>query len=371
MTFDPTRYVNPKLLQVKPYQPGKPISECQRELGMVEFIKLASNENPLGTSPHVTNHLAAEFDHLTLYPDGNAYDLKKALSDFHRIQFDQLILGNGSEDVLRMAIQTFVWDDQHILISEYAFVAYKILAQGLGVEVKEIPSYQFGIDLEAMLDAITPKTRMIIFANPNNPTGTYVNRQDFISFMDNVSSDVFVVCDEAYYEYILEMDYPQTIPLLEQYPNLIITRTFSKAYGLAGLRVGYGIAHPKVIDLMNRVRQPFNVNHLAQVAARLALEDQAFVKKSVLMNEQGKQQLTQGFERLGLSFLPSHGNFIPVEIKIPGKDVFQALLQNGIIVRPLAPYKLEHYFRMIIGTPKENEACLKALENVVQKEKVA
>ncbi len=371
MSFDPTKYVNPKLLAVKPYQPGKPISECQRELGRLEFIKLASNENPLGASPHVTSQLSDEFQHLTLYPDGSAYDLKKALSDFHRIHFDQLILGNGSEDVLRMAIQTFVWDDHHILISEYAFVAYKILAQGLGREVKEIPSYHFGIDLEAMLDAITPKTRMIIFANPNNPTGTYVNHQDFMRFMDNVSPDVFVVCDEAYYEYILERDYPQTIPLLDQYPNLIITRTFSKAYGLAGLRVGYGIANPQVIDLMNRVRQPFNINHIAQVAARLALEDQAFVKKSVLINEQGKQQLIQGLDKLGLSFIPSHGNFIAVEIKIPGMDVFQTMLENGIIIRPLAPYKLEHYFRITIGTPKQNEACLKALAKVLQKEKVA
>jgi histidinol-phosphate aminotransferase len=371
MPFDPKRFVNPKLLQVKPYQPGKPIAECQRELGLDHFIKMASNENPLGTSPHVTNNLANELSQLALYPDSNAYELKTALSKHLHVDSDQLILGNGSEDVLRMVIQTFVWGTQHILISEYAFVAYKILAQGLGVDVKEIAATQFGIDLDAMLKSITAQTRMIILANPNNPTGTYVNQLDFKRFLDKLSRDVFVVCDEAYYEYILEQDYPQTIAMLNEYPNLIITRTFSKAYGLAGLRVGYGIAHSSVVELMNRNRQPFNINHVGQIAAKLALEDQDFVKKSILLNEQGKEQLIKGLEKLGLRYLPSHGNFIAVEIKIPAKDVFQALLQQGIIIRPLAPYKLEHFFRITIGKHDENVACLTVLEKILHKEKVA
>ncbi|MBI2792661.1 MAG: histidinol-phosphate transaminase [Gammaproteobacteria bacterium] len=370
MPFNPERFVNPKLLQVKPYQPGKPIAECQRELGLTDFIKMASNENPFGTSPHVTNHLAKEFSQLALYPDSNAYELKMALSKHLHVAVEQLILGNGSEDVLRMIIQTFVWGNQHILISEYAFVAYKILAQGLGVDIKEIPANQYSVDLDAILAATTSETRMIILANPNNPTGTYVNQLDFKRFLDALSSDIFVVCDEAYYEYIIEQDYPQTISMLNDYPNLIITRTFSKAYGLAGLRVGYGIARPSVVELINRNRQPFNINHIGQIAAKLALEDQDFVRKSILQNEQGKQQLSNGLERLGLSYLPSHGNFIAVEIILPGKDVFQELLQHGIIVRPLAPYKLENFFRITIGTSDDNTACLKVLEKVLQKEKV-
>ncbi len=370
MTFDPAQFVNPLLLGVKPYQPGKPIKECQRELGLTDFIKLASNENPLGTSAQVTSQLAAEFSQLALYPDGATYDLKTALSQFLKLSPSQIIIGNGSEDVLKMAIQTFVWGNNQLIISEYAFVAYKILAQGLGVDVKEVKAKNFGIDLEAILNAVGPKTRMIMFANPNNPTGTYVNHKNFVAFMDKLSADIFVVCDEAYFEYMLEKDYPQTVALLKQYPNLIITRTFSKVYGMAGLRIGYGLADERIIELMNRVRQPFNANHLGQVAAVLALRDQDFVKKSILVNEQGKQQLMQGFTKLGLKFLPSHANFFSVEINLAGTDVFQALLKQGIIVRPLAPYRMEHYYRITIGTTEQNEACLRALQTILQKEKV-
>ncbi len=369
MTFDPHRLVDPLLLNLKPYQPGKPIKECQRELGIADFIKLASNENPLGTSVHVTSKLANAFSELALYPDGSAFELKKAIAQFLQVKESQLLLGNGSEDVLKMLIQTFVWDKQQILISQYAFVAYKILAQGLGIEVSEVSAKQYGLDLDAMLKAVTTKTRMIIFANPNNPTGTYVNHQSLVDFMNKLPVDVLVVCDEAYYEYMLAKDYPQTLMLQKQYPNLIITRTFSKAYGLAGLRVGYGIADERIVDLANRVRQPFNVNHLAQVAATLALEDQVFVKNSIKINELGKIQLTQGFDKLGLKYIPSQANFFALEINVPGVDVFQALLQQGIIVRPLAPYKMDNFFRITVGTAPQNEACLKALATVLQKEK--
>lgn len=370
MPFDPNRLVNPLLLTLKPYQPGKPIKECQRELGLTDFIKLASNENPLGTSSHVTGQLSQVFPEISLYPDGSAFELKKALAEFNKVKEAQLILGNGSEDVLKMLIQTFVSDNHQILISQYAFVAYKILAQGLGIEVKETPAKNYGIDLDAIIKAVTSITRMIIFANPNNPTGTYVNHQSLVEFMNKLSQDILVVCDEAYLEYVTAKDYPQTLALLKQYPNLIITRTFSKAYGLAGLRVGYGIADERIIDLVNRVRQPFNVNHLAQVAAKLALEDQDFVKNSIQINEHGKKQLSEGFSKLGLTFLPTQGNFFAIEIPVTDVDVFQALLRQGIIIRPLAPYKMENFFRITIGTPSQNEACLKALKTILQKEKV-
>ncbi|MBS0289977.1 MAG: histidinol-phosphate transaminase [Proteobacteria bacterium] len=370
MTFDPTKLVNPLLLKIKPYQPGKPIAECQRELGRQEFIKLASNENPLLPSPLLIKQLITTISDLSLYPDSNGFELKNALSAFLKLSVDQIILGNGSEDVLRMVIQAFMWADKQILIPEFAFAAYKILAQGLGVAIKEVPAQQFGMDLEAMLKAITSKTGMIIFANPNNPTGTYVDKQALLSFLEKIPSNILVVCDEAYYEYMTEHDYPQTINLLARFANLFITRTFSKAYGLAGLRIGYGMGNASVIALMNRIRQPFNTNHLAQVAATLALADQARIKQCIQLNECGKQQLTQGLAQLNLSFLPCHGNFVSVEIKMPNVKVFEALLAQGIIIRPLAPYGMEDYFRITIGTSQQNAACLQALETILKKEKV-
>lgn len=364
--FDPRTLVHSRLQTLKPYQPGKPIAECQRELGIKDFIKLASNENPLGTSEYVTSNLAKTFSELALYPDGNAFDLKKTLSEFLNVKFDSLIMGSGSEDVLKMAIQTFVWGNHEVLVPQYAFSAYKILAQGLGLNVREIPAKQYGLDVFAMINAITPLTRMIIFANPNNPTGTYINHQALVTLLDAVPEQVIVVCDEAYYEYVTVQDYPQTTPLLKQYPNLIITRTFSKAYGLAGLRIGYGIADSRIIELMNRLRQPFNVNLLAQVGAILALQDQSFVKKSITLNEQGKKQLSEGFSELGLKYLPTHGNFFALEIKRPGVDIFQALLRQGIIIRPLAPYQMQDFYRITIGTHAQNQACLNALKNSLQ-----
>ncbi|MBS0286757.1 MAG: histidinol-phosphate transaminase [Proteobacteria bacterium] len=370
MSFDPEKLVNPKLLQVKPYQPGKPIAECQRELGLTHFIKMASNENPLGTSELVKSQLAKELVHLSVYPDGNGFELKTALSKHHQVKFSEIILGNGSEDVIKMAIQTFVWGQGELLIFEYAFGAYKILAEGLGFTVKEVPSQQYGMDLAAMMSGVTANTKLIIFANPNNPTGSYINHADFVSFMNKLNQDVMVLCDEAYYEYMVEKDYPQTLTLLKQYPNLIITRTFSKANGLAGLRVGYAIADERVIDLMNHVRQPFNVNHLAQVAALMALQDQDFVKQVIRLNEQGKTQFADGLKKLNLSFLPCHGNFFTVEIPIEGINVFEAMLKQGIIIRPLMPYRMKNYYRITIGTFEQNEACLNALKKILHKERV-
>lgn len=369
MTFIPSRLVHPAVLDLKPYQPGKPISECQREFGIGHFIKLASNENPLGTSKHVTERLIAELSHHAYYPDGSAYDLKVALSQHLAVNMDQLILGNGSEDVLKMILQTFVWGDFELLLPQYAFIAHKILAKGLGLTVKEVPSPDFTTDLTGLLHAVTPKTRMIILANPNNPTGTYVTEHALRSFLDQLPKEVIVVCDEAYYEYMDDKAYPQTLFLLARYPNLVITRTFSKAYGLAGLRLGYGIADPSMIELVNRLRQPFNVNHLAQLAGKFALEDQIFVQKTLAVNAQGKKQYYEGLPRLGLQYIPSGANFIMVK-KPQGKDLFQALLQKGVIIRPLDPYQLTDYVRISIGTPEENQACLEALEQVVVGEKV-
>ncbi|MGE3319756.1 MAG: histidinol-phosphate transaminase [Candidatus Berkiella sp.] len=370
MTFDPTRLVKPSILQLKPYQPGKPIAEVQQEYGLQEVIKLASNENPLGLSAHVKEAILAALPDILRYPDGSCLVLKAALAKHLKVKETQLIMGNGSEDVLRILLQAFAWGEKHLIISQYAFIAYKILAQGLGISVKEIPERDFSTDLHAMLAAITQETGMIIIANPNNPTGTYVNGSQLKAFLDKVPPHVLVICDEAYYEYVTEKDYPQTLNLQQRYPNLVTTRTFSKIYGLAGLRIGYGVAHEEVVDLLNRIRQPFNVNHLAQIATTAALEDQHFVQKGILLNEQGKKQFYEGLAELGLHYIPSATNFILVDCQQPGKNVYQALLEQGVIVRPLDPYGLDKYVRITIGTTDENNRCLLALKRIFAKEKV-
>jgi len=370
MTFDPTSLVKPSILQLKPYQPGKPIAEVERELGLTNIIKLASNENPLGYSQTLPEKLTAAFVDIVRYPDGSCLALKSALAKQLNVSENRLLMGNGSEDVLRMLLQAFVWGDKHLIISQYGFVAYKILAQGLGITVKEIPEVNFHADLLAIQAAVTPTTGMIILANPNNPTGTYVTEKAFKAFLDNIPPEVLVVCDEAYYEYVIEKDYPQTILWQEQYPNVVITRTFSKIYGLAGLRIGYGIAHESIVDLVNRIRQPFNVNYLGQIAATLALADQDFVRKGILLNEQGKKQYYNKLTALRVHYIPTAGNFILVEFKRPGKQIYQALLEQGIIVRPMDPYGLDKYLRITIGTVQENDACLQSLEHILAKEVV-
>lgn len=371
MTFDPTRLVRPGILQLKPYQPGKPIADVQQEFGLMDVIKIASNENPLGFSATLPEKLIAAFPEIMRYPDGSCLALKAALAKHLKVPESQLILGNGSEDVLRLLLQAFVWGDKHLIISQYAFIAYKILAQGLGISVKEIPEQHFQADLSAIQAAVTSTTGMIILANPNNPTGTYVTQKAFKAFLDNIPPQVLVVCDEAYYEYVIADDYPQTLTLQKEYPNLIITRTFSKIYGLAGLRIGYGIAHETIIDLVNRIRQPFNVNYLGQAAATFALADQDFVQNGILLNEQGKKQYYEKLKTLGLPHIPTAGNFILVEFKKAGKAIYQALLEQGIIVRPMDPYGLEKFLRITIGTAFENNTCLVALERILEKEVVA
>lgn len=369
MEFNAARFANPAILELQPYQIGKPISEVEREFGLTRITKLASNENPLGTSEYVTHHLMAELSNVARYPDGGAFAFKEALSQHLKVFPEQLILGNGSEEVLRMLMQTFVWGTGHIIIPQYSFIAYKILAQGFGIQTIETPSKEYGIDCKAILAAVTPETKMVILANPNNPTGTYINNTEFDHLLKSLPKDVIVVCDEAYYEYVTEKDYPQTIPKISQYPNLIVTRTFSKAYGLAGLRLGYGVAHPQLVELINRVRQPFNLNHLAMVAGTLALSDQAFVEKSIDVNQQGKVQLYSGIQSLGLTYVPSVANFIMVNVKNEGAKMFQSLLEKGVIVRPLSPYDLSQTIRVSVGLEEENAHFLEAMKTVLNEVK--
>jgi len=334
---------------LQPYQPGKPIEELQRELGLEEIIKLASNENPLGPSQMVLDAIASTKD-LSRYPDGNGFNLKKALADKHNINMDRITLGNGSNDILEMVARAFVNTEHQVIYSEHSFAVYPIVTQAVGAEHVVVPANEWGHDLSAMLEAVTDKTRLMFIANPNNPTGTWIKSERLRHLLENVPEHVIVLVDEAYFEYAsVEEHYPDSSLWLDDFSNLIVTRTFSKAYGLAGLRVGYGLSHPDIANLLNRVRQPFNNNSLALVAAETALQDEQYIERSVSVNQNGMQELIKAFDELGLEFIPSKGNFICVDFKQPTDSVFQALLKAGVIVRPVANYGMPNHLRISIG----------------------
>jgi histidinol-phosphate aminotransferase len=347
---------------IAPYQPGKPISELAREFNLdpANIIKLASNENPLGVSPLAMAALKAALDETARYPDGNGFELKQALARRFGVGMDQIVLGNGSNDVLELAARAFLAPGIDAVYSQHAFAVYPLATQAAGATGIEVPARDFGHDLGAMLKAVSPRTRVVFIANPNNPTGTLVAAADLHSWLKQVPANVAVVLDEAYNEYLPPALLTDTVKWLAEFPNLIITRTFSKIYGLAGLRVGYAFASPGVADLMNRVRQPFNVNSLALAAAAAALQDVGFVKKSYELNQSGMRQLTEGLQRLGIGYIPSYGNFVSINVKGAGA-VYQRLLAQGVIVRPVAGYGMPDHLRVTIGLPEENERLLSAL----------
>jgi len=354
--------------QLQPYQPGKPIEELERELGISNIIKLASNENPLGASPKVLEGLK-EFctpQNVALYPDGSGFNLKKSLANKYPISIDMITLGNGSNDLLELIARAFVTSDLAVMFSQYAFAVYPIVTQAIGATMQIVPAKNWGHDLEEMLKQITKKTRVIFIANPNNPTGTWLKKDELHTFLENISKNIIVVLDEAYNEYIENADYPNSLEWLEKYPNLIITRTFSKAYGLASLRVGYSISNPQIADLLNRVRQPFNVNSFALKAAEIALTDEAHLKQAFFLNQQGLKQFETAFEKMDLNYIPSAGNFITVDVKKNGGEIYQKLLKEGVIVRPIGNYGMPTFLRISIGLPEENNRCIQALEKVLK-----
>ncbi|MEY3220365.1 MAG: hypothetical protein RIT27_1722 [Pseudomonadota bacterium] len=354
--------------QLQPYQAGKPIEELERELGIQNIIKLASNENPLGPSPKVLQALK-EFctpQNIALYPDGSGFNLKKKLASKYHISSDMITLGNGSNDLLELIARAFVTTELAVMFSQYAFAVYPIVTQAIGAEMQIVPAKDWGHDLEEMLKQITPKTRVIFIANPNNPTGTWLNKTDLQTFLNRVSNNIVVVLDEAYNEYIENVDYPNSVEWLEKYPNLIITRTFSKAYGLASLRVGYSISNPQIADLLNRVRQPFNVNSFALKAAEIALADDAHLKQAFFLNQEGMKQFENAFKKMGLNYIASAGNFISVDVKKNGVEIYQKLLKEGVIVRPIGNYGMPTFLRISIGLSEENNRCIQALEKVLQ-----
>ncbi|WP_020406769.1 histidinol-phosphate transaminase [Hahella ganghwensis] len=356
---------NAGIQKLTPYQPGKPIEELQRELGLSEIIKLASNENPLGPSPKVAEALASSVSELSRYPDGNAFRLKQALAEKLSVGADQLTIGNGSNDILEFVPRVFADAESEIIFSEYSFAVYPIATMGVGAKAVVTPAKDWGHDLDAMANAVTEKTRVIFVANPNNPTGTWISKGDLEAFLANVPERVIIVLDEAYAEYLNEPDYPNGVSYISQYPNLIVTRTFSKAYGLAGLRLGYSISSPEMADLLNRIRQPFNVNLPAQEAGLAVLQDKEYLEKSVAVNSAGLRQLVAGFDQLGLSYIPSVANFIAVEVGDNAGDIYQGLLKKGVIVRPVANYAMPRHLRVSVGLESENERFLTALKDVL------
>ena len=363
----------PAVTSLSPYQPGKPIDELERELGLKDIIKLASNENPLGPSSKVQEAVNAAIEETALYPDGNGFHLKQALSEKLGVSTETITLGNGSNDVLDLVARVFLNAGREAVYSEYAFIVYSIATQSVGATARVATALSqdseqpYGHDLAAMAALVNEKTSVVFIANPNNPTGTWLRKDQLKAFLDGMPKHVIIVLDEAYGEYITESEYPNALEWLASYPNLIITRTFSKAYGLAGLRIGYSISHPDIADLLNRVRMPFNVNSLGLVAAHAALSDEAYIAESCRLNKQGLQQLSAGFEALGLSYIPSVGNFLAVDVGKSGNEVFQQLLREGIIVRPLAEYGMPNYVRITIGTPLQIERVIFALKKVLKK----
>ena len=348
---------------IAPYQPGKPISELARELGLhqADIIKLASNENPLGPSPRALAAAEAALHDIALYPDGAGFALKAALSSKLGVASNQIVLGNGSNDVLDMAARAFLSQGTSAVYAQHAFAVYPIATLTVGATGIETPALHFGHDLAAMREAIRDDTRVVWIANPNNPTGTFLPWAQIEAFLHEVPPHVLVVLDEAYGEYLPHEDRLETVAWLARFPNLLITRTFSKAYGLAGLRVGYGLGSAAVIDLLNRVRHPFNVNLLALAAAEAALDDADFLARSFALNRAGMMQLTQGLDAMGLAHVPSKGNFLLVKVGDAAR-VNQALLQCGVIVRPVANYGLPEFLRVSIGLEAQNTRFLEALK---------
>ncbi|MFN3882566.1 MAG: histidinol-phosphate transaminase [Nitrincola lacisaponensis] len=364
MSCDYVALSNPGVQLLQPYQAGKPVEELERELGLDEIVKLASNENPIGPSPQVVAAVESGLAGLTRYPDSNGFSLKQRLASRFAVSPQQLTLGNGSNDLLEIVARTFLREGTEAIYSQYGFIVYPLVTRACGAQGVEVPAQEYGHDLQAMADAITDKTRVIFLANPNNPTGTHFSNQAFDAFMARVPDSVIIVLDEAYSEYAAAIDTPLGLQQLSRYPNLIVTRTFSKAYGLAALRVGFAVANPVITDLLNRVRQPFNVSSLAQLAACAALDDEAYLQRTVAVNAAGYQQLTVALDALQVDYIPSVANFITLDLKQDALPVYQALLHEGVIVRPLAVYGLPRHLRVTIGTEAENLRFVAALKKV-------
>lgn len=352
------------LEKIQSYQPGKPIEEVERELGIRRVLKLASNENPFGPSPKALAAARKELEKVHRYPDASCFYLKRALTAKFRVSEDRIAVGNGSDELIVMAIRAFVAQDEEVLTAKPTFLIYKIAAQVHGAKVTEVPQRNHRYDLKAMARAVTSKTKIIFIANPDNPTGTYARSSELRAFLKDVPVRCLVFLDEAYYEYAArEKNYPQTLNWLDR-PNLIVSRTFSKAYGLCGFRVGYSFAHPDVTAGLNKVREPFNVNSPAQAAARAALDDRAFLKKVVAQTCSERRRLDSELRRRGIRTVPSAANFILMHVGPAASALYEGLLRGGVIVRHLKSWGLEDFIRVTVGRPQDNRVFLKTLDAV-------
>jgi histidinol-phosphate aminotransferase len=372
MAFSPGDIAAPPVRTLAPYVPGKPISELEREYGVRDSIKLASNENPLGPGPRARAAIAAAAGEIGLYPDGNGFELKQALAKRYACPMDMITLGNGSNDLLVILAETFLTVGVESVSSQYAFSIFGIAAQATGATTRIAPAYpqghpmELGHDLDAMAALLNERTRFVYIANPNNPTGSWVNAAELKRFIARVPLSAIVHVDEAYIEYVDDPAFPRTIDWLAEFPNLVVTRTFSKAYGLAGLRVGYALAHPGIGNLLNRVRQPFNVNAMALCAASAALEDQEHLQRSVASNRAGMAEVRAGLDALGVRHFPSLGNFVLIDCARPAGPVYEAMLRQGVIVRPVGGYGLPTQLRVTIGTSPQNRRMLSALQQALK-----
>lgn len=359
------------VLGLQPYVPGKPVSELEREYGICNSIKLASNENPLGPPPASLRAIGAALGDLALYPDGAAFELKAALAKHLAVDPAQITVGNGSNELLSLVAETFLTPATAAVYSQFAFLVYALSVQATGATARVAlanpadHAQPLGHDLAAMKRLVGPATRLVFIANPNNPTGTWLGAAELRAFIGSLPPHVLVLLDEAYGEYVEGMDWPDTLRWLDEFPNLIVTRTFSKMYALAGLRVGYAVSHPELAGLLNRVRQPFNVNALAQVAARAALDDTGHVTRSRQLNAAGLIQLSAGLRALGWQAIPSAGNFVLVDTGGPALPWYEKLLRAGVIVRPVANYGLPNHLRITVGLPEQNERLLSALRSLM------
>lgn len=354
--------VSDNIKSISPYVPGKPIEELERELGISGSIKLASNENPLGPSPKAVNAVKKALEGLNRYPDGSGFYLSQALAKKLDVENNQIILGNGSNELIELAVRTFVQPGDEVVSADPSFVVYKMITQAAGGANVIVPCKNMTHDLDAMAEAITPKTKLVFIANPNNPTGTMNTKAEIDRFMAKVPDHVLVCVDEAYFEYVTRADYPDSIDYLREGKNILALRTFSKIYGLAGLRIGYGITTAEINEMMNKVRQPFNTNSLGQIGALAALSDRKHVEKSVTLNNEGKQLLYREFDKLGVKYIPTETNFILFETQRDAKDLYTTLLKKGVIIRPMGPTRL----RVTIGLPEENQRFVKELEEALK-----
>jgi len=351
--------------KLKPYPPGKPTEELERELGIYGSIKLASNENPLGPSPRAMRAVAENLKNMHRYPDSSAYYLREKLADTFRLSMSKIMVGNGADELLELVAQTFLSPGEEVIIPEHAFLLYETFALSFDGKAVMVPLSDFSVDLPAMVNAVTPRTKIVFINNPQNPTGKAITRDEVSRFLNALPAHVIVVLDEAYIEFATDPKVGSGLEFLDSYPLLVVLRTFSKIYGLAGLRLGYGFASEMITDVINRVRQPFNVNSLAQVAALAALDDDEFVKKTLALTKKGLAYLYGELDRIGLFYIPTQANFLLIKTPQGAQETYGRMLREGVIIRPMDSYGLEDYIRVNVGLPEENERFIAALEKIL------